>query len=129
VALDWCEREWGWNDLGNYFALLVNLTQLGNLEAYFLTGIPIVFEENHRPRPCLDHRALVADVGHNLVAYLVALLLYRHNVDARNDDTARWYMRWIKGEEESRAAAPADQRVGGYATTGVCYAAGRQPPR
>ena len=42
---------------------------------------------------------------HNLVAYLVTILLYRHNGDARNDDTARRYIRRVEGEEESWAAA------------------------
>jgi hypothetical protein len=68
--------------------------------------------ENHNPRPWLDNLAHAADGRHNLVAYLVARLLYWHNVAAGDDDTVRRYMRWVKGEEGSRAAA-VDQRVGG----------------
>jgi hypothetical protein len=37
------------DDLGNYYALLASLTQLGNPEACFLIEIPIIFEENHWP--------------------------------------------------------------------------------
>ena len=46
---------------------------------------------------------------HNLVAYLVTILLYRHNGDAHDNDTMRQYMRQVEGEEESRAAAVGDR--------------------
>ena len=49
VALDQCRRGLGWDDVGNYYALLSSLTQLSNSEACFLTGIQIVFKENHSP--------------------------------------------------------------------------------
>jgi hypothetical protein len=42
----------------------------------------MVFVDNHNPQPCLDDLSRVADGGNNVVAYLVAILLYR-----RNDDT------------------------------------------
>ena len=100
VAMHQCKRRLGWDDLGNYYAFLTSLTQLGNPEAYFLTG-PIIFEENHRPRPCLDNLASATDGEHNLAAYLVAILLYRHNGDAHDDDTMGQYMRRVEGEEES----------------------------
>jgi hypothetical protein len=45
-------------------------------------GIPIVFKENHRPRPCLDNLASAVDGRHNLAAYLVTILLFRNNGDA-----------------------------------------------
>jgi hypothetical protein len=38
-----------------------------------------------------------------VAAYLVTILLYNCNDDASDDDTARWYIRWFEGEEESRA--------------------------
>ena len=78
----------------------------------------MVFEETHKPWPCLNNLARATDGGHNLAAYLVAILLYRHNGDARDDDTTRGYMRWVEGKEESWATV-VDQRVGGYATRGV----------
>ena len=59
----------------------------------------MVFEETHNPRLCLDDLARAADGGHNLVAYLVTILLCRHNGDAHDDDTARRYMRRVEGEE------------------------------
>ena len=92
----------------DYYTLLASLTQVGNSDACFLTWIQTVFMENHSPRRCLNDLARAADSGHNLAAYLVTLLLYRHNGAAGDDDTARWYMRRVKGEEESRTVA-ADQ--------------------
>jgi hypothetical protein len=40
-----------------------------------------------------------------MAAYLVTIFLYRHNGDAGDDNTARWYMRWVEGEEESWVAS------------------------
>ena len=59
--------------------------------------------EKRSPQPCLNDLTYVADGGHNLAAYLVTILLYRHNGDAHDDDTARQYMRHVEGEEELRA--------------------------
>ena len=118
VALDQCRHGLGWDDVGNYHALLSSLIQLSNPEACFLTRIPMVFEETHRPWPCLDDLARTTNGGHNLAAYLVTILLYRHNGIARDDDTTRRYMRWVESKEESWATV-VDQRVGGYATRGV----------
>jgi hypothetical protein len=91
VALDQCRRRLRWDDVGDYYALLSSLTQLSNPEACFLTRIPMVFEETHRPWPCLDDLARAADGRNNLATYLVAILLYRHNGDAHDDDTTRRY--------------------------------------
>ena len=64
----------------------------------------MVFEETHMSQPCLDDLACAADSGHNLAAYLVTILLYRHNGDASDDNTMRRCMRRVEGEEESWAA-------------------------
>jgi hypothetical protein len=69
--------------------------------------------KNHSLQPCLDYPTRAADGGHNVAAYLVAIFLYRHNSDVGDDNTVRWYIRWVKGEEESRVAAVVDQLVGG----------------
>ena len=92
VALDQCRHGLGWDDVGNYYTLLSSLTQLSNPEASFLTRIPMVFEETHRPPPCLDDITCATNGGHNLVAYLVAILLYRHNGNTCDDGTMRRYM-------------------------------------
>ena len=75
--------------------------QVGNPEACFLIGLQTVFIEKHSPRPCLDNLVCATDGKHNLVAYLVILLHYRHNGNAGDDDTVRRYIRWVEGEEVS----------------------------
>ena len=55
--------------------------------------------EKRSPQPCIDDPIHAVDGRHNLVAYLVVILLYRHNGDASDDDTVRRYMRWVEGEE------------------------------
>jgi hypothetical protein len=98
------------NDLVNYFALLARLSQVNNLEACLLTRIQTIFTKNHSPQPCLDYLTRAADGKHKVAAYLVAIFLYRHNGDAGDDNTMRRYIRWVKGEEESRAVV--DKQVG-----------------
>ena len=49
VALHQCRCGLGWDEDGNYYALLSSLTQLGNLEACFLTRIQIIFMEKRSP--------------------------------------------------------------------------------
>ena len=105
LELDQFRHRRTWDDPVYYEALLASLTQVGNLEACFFTRIQTVFMEKHSPWPCLINLAYAANGEHNLVAYLVALLLYRHNGDAGDDDTARRYIRWVEGEEVLRVAA------------------------
>ena len=104
LALDRFRHGRTWDDPIDYEALLASLTQVSNPKACFLIGIQTIFMEKHSPRPYLDDLAHAADGGHNLVAYLVTLLLYRHNGNASDDDTVRQYMRRVEGEEESWAA-------------------------
>ena len=73
----------------DYYALLASLTHVDNMEACFLIGIQTIFMEKHSTQPCLNDLARVADSGHHLAAYLIALLLYRYNGDARDNDNAR----------------------------------------
>ena len=109
VVLDRCKHKArSSNDLINYFALLARLTQVDNPEACLLTGIQIIFVKNHSPHPCLDYLNRATNGGHNVVAYLVTIFLYRHNGNAGDDNTMRQYIRWVEGEEESWAAV-ADQ--------------------
>jgi len=89
LSLDWVRRgRMGANPV-NYYTLLASLTQVSNLEACFLTRIQTVFMEKHSPCPCLDDLARATDGEHNLAAYLVTLLLYRHNGDVSDKNTVR----------------------------------------
>ena len=68
LALDRFRRGRMSANLVNYYALLASLTQVGNPEALFLTGIQTIFMEKHNPRSCLDDLARAADGRHNLAA-------------------------------------------------------------
>jgi hypothetical protein len=73
------------------------LTVLGNPEACFFSGIKVVFMEN---RGYNDLRR-TAEGGHDAAAYLYAILLYRDNGGAVDDDTTKRYKRqsrWLSNE-------------------------------
>jgi hypothetical protein len=86
------EISWVWNPT-TYKAFLAMLTDPGNPEACFFSGIKAVFMENRR---CNNLRR-AAEVGHDAVAYLHIILLYRENGGAATDDTAKRYMRRVAG--------------------------------
>jgi hypothetical protein len=69
------------------------LTDLGNSEACFFSGIKIVFMENSG---CNDLQC-APEGGHNATAYPYAIFLYRNNGGAAVDDTVKWYMRRVAG--------------------------------
>jgi hypothetical protein len=81
---------WVWNPTA-YKAFLAMLTGLGNPKACFLSGIKAFFVEH---RGYNDLRR-ASEGGHDAVAYLYAILLYRDNGGAAADDTAKGYMRRV----------------------------------
>jgi hypothetical protein len=86
------EIFWVWDPIA-YKAFLAMLTNLGNLEACFFSGIKAVFMEN---RACNDLQR-VAEGGHDAAAYLYAILLYRDNGGAAADDTTKRYVSRVAG--------------------------------
>jgi hypothetical protein len=76
-----------------YKAFLAMLSDLGNPEACFLSKIKAFFNEH---RGYNDLRC-AAKGGHDVAAYLYAILLYRDNGSAATDDTAKGYMRRVVG--------------------------------
>jgi hypothetical protein len=86
------EISWVWNPTA-YRAFLAMLNGLGNPKACFLSGIKTFFIEH---RGYNDLRRAV-EGGHDAVAYLYAILLYRDNGGAAADDTAKGYMRRVAG--------------------------------
>jgi hypothetical protein len=83
------EITWVWNHTA-YKAFLAMLTGLGHPKACFLAGIKAFFME-HNDLRC------VAEGGHDVAAYLYAILLYSDNGSAVVDDTAKSYMRRVVG--------------------------------
>ncbi|KAG2611919.1 hypothetical protein PVAP13_4KG230705 [Panicum virgatum] len=95
-----------WNDSAAYAALLAHLTDIGNPETCYITGMNKVFS-NGMPeaRPFIIELAHAAKCRHNVVAYVAAILLFRANTGADDDQAARWYMHQVEGEEEVMAGA------------------------
>jgi hypothetical protein len=69
------------------------LSGLGNPEACFLSGIKAIFIKH---RGYNDLRR-ATEGGHDAVAYLYSILLYRDNGGATADDTVKGCMRWVAG--------------------------------
>jgi hypothetical protein len=82
-----------WNPTA-YKAFLAMLSGLGNPEACFLSRIKAFFIEH---RGYNDLRR-AAEGGHDAAAYLYAILLYRDNGGAVDDDTTKGYMRRVTGD-------------------------------
>jgi TPR repeat protein len=86
------EISWVWNPIA-YKEFLAMLSNLGNPEACFLSGIKAFFIE-HRG---YNNLWRAAEGGHDAAAYLYAILLYRDNGGAAADDTAKGNMRRVAG--------------------------------
>jgi hypothetical protein len=69
------------------------LSDLGNPEACFLSGIKAFFIE-HRG---YDDLWRATEGGHDVAACLYAILLYRDNGGVADDDTEKRYMRRVAG--------------------------------
>jgi hypothetical protein len=93
------EISWVWNPTA-YKAFLAMLSGLGNPEASFLSGIKAFFIEH---RGYNDLRR-AAKGGHDAVAYLYAILLYKDNGGAAADNTAKGYMRQVAGGDSTMSS-------------------------
>jgi hypothetical protein len=91
----------------DYHALLnTRLASVGNLEAYFLIGLRPIFMEACRSLTSLiEWLQHFAKAGHKLGMYVYALVLYRSNTDADNDDIARGLLRKLGGANKAGSAA------------------------
>jgi hypothetical protein len=61
----------------------------------------IPFGENYNLRSSIAKLEEAAQTRHNVVAYVAAMVLYRANGSAGDDDIVRRYIRHVEGEEES----------------------------
>jgi hypothetical protein len=91
VALEWFADDMAWHHPNGYGILVARLTSVSNPEACFITRIEVIFHGPViRPLPVLDENLeRAAAGGHNVVAYVAALLLYLANGGASVGDTAR----------------------------------------
>ncbi|RLN12243.1 hypothetical protein C2845_PM09G12710 [Panicum miliaceum] len=109
VALGWFADDMSWDDPVGYATLVGHLTKVSNPEACFLTGMEVAFRKGTPLVPvCTVELQHAAEFGHNLAAYVAAILLYRANDGAVRDHAARWYMRQVEGKEEAAAASHGD---------------------
>uniref|UniRef100_K3YL63 Uncharacterized protein n=1 Tax=Setaria italica TaxID=4555 RepID=K3YL63_SETIT len=83
-----------------YATLLTHLTLIGNPDVCFYAKIPSLYELS---------RAVAG--GHNTEAYLVTIILYRNNGGTGDDDTTRWYVKRIEGEEDSTMSGGSGPRM------------------
>ena len=89
-----------WNNRTAYAALFAHLTDIDNPEAFYITRMNNVFSKGTpRAWPCIVELARAAERGHNVAAYVAAILLFRANTGADDDQAARWYMRQVEAEE------------------------------
>jgi len=95
-----------WIDRAANAALLADLTNIGNPEACYMTGMMNVFSKGTpKARPCIVELARAAERGHNVAAYVATILLFRANTGADDNQAARRYMLQVEGEEEVVAGA------------------------
>ncbi|KAG2571489.1 hypothetical protein PVAP13_7KG378600 [Panicum virgatum] len=95
-----------WRDRAAYAALLADLTDIGNLEACYMTGMMNVFSKGTpEARPCIIELAHATERGHNVAAYVAAILLFRANTGADDNQAVRQYKRQVEGVEEVVAGA------------------------
>jgi hypothetical protein len=92
VALERFVIELQWNDRKGYDALLDCLTPIRNPKACFLSGMDILFRENYSSWSSIAKLEETAQAGHNVAAYIAAMVLYRANGGVGDDDTARRYI-------------------------------------
>jgi hypothetical protein len=85
VALERFAVELQWNDRKGYDALLDFLTRIRNPEACLLSGMDILFGENYTSRSSIAKLEEAAQAGHNVAAYIAAMVLYRANGGAGCD--------------------------------------------
>jgi hypothetical protein len=64
----------------------------------------ILFGENYSSRSSITNLEEAAQAEHNVAAYVAAMVFYKANCGAGEDDTTRRYIRQDKGEDESAAA-------------------------
>jgi hypothetical protein len=86
------EISWVWNPTA-YKAFLAMLSGLGNSESCFLSGIKGFYIKQRG----YNDLGRAAEGGHDVAAYLYAILLYRDKGNTAGDDTAKGYMKQVTG--------------------------------
>uniref|UniRef100_K3YYR5 Uncharacterized protein n=1 Tax=Setaria italica TaxID=4555 RepID=K3YYR5_SETIT len=86
-----------WLDPDRYYNLIALLVGVANPQACTLKGIADFFAGTD---PFLNELSHTTAGGHNVGAYLYALMLYRNNVGATDNDIAKMYIRRFECEDD-----------------------------
>ena len=85
--------------------LIIRLASFGNPEACFYAGMHTVFvEDRDALMPRLDMLEHSTVVGHDVVVFVLSLMLHMSNSGAGNDNIVRRLLRKVEGDEVSLAA-------------------------
>jgi hypothetical protein len=79
------------------------MTHKRNPRACFHYEMDILLGKTYSSRPSIAKLEEASQARHNVATYVAAMVLYRANGSAGDDDTARRYIRQVEGEEESAA--------------------------
>ncbi|CAN6169505.1 unnamed protein product [Urochloa humidicola] len=104
--------------------LIGKLAEVGNEEACFRDGLRIIFDvyRSELDFP-LDNLKSTAHKGHNLMAYMLTLCLYRCNCRAVDDEKAKALKRKLEGEDGPGAVAAGGGGVRRRWTNNACVVA------
>ncbi|KAG2561495.1 hypothetical protein PVAP13_8KG163601 [Panicum virgatum] len=87
-----------WRDRAAYATLLAHPTDIGNSEACYMTGMKNIFSKvTPEARPCIVELAHTAERRPNVAAYVAAILLFRANTGADDDQATMRYNRQVEG--------------------------------
>jgi hypothetical protein len=93
--------DWGlFYSFEYYTQLITKLVNVGNAEACFFAGLLAAFLEEHGSlTPRLNMLERSSEAGHVLAIDVLSLLLHRSNGGVAKDDSARWLLRKVEGNE------------------------------
>uniref|UniRef100_K4AKT7 F-box domain-containing protein n=1 Tax=Setaria italica TaxID=4555 RepID=K4AKT7_SETIT len=93
-----------WLNPDRYYNLLALMVGVANPQACTLKGIADFFTGTN---PSLNEVSCAAAGGHNVGAYLYALMLYMNNAGAADDDIAKMYIHRLECKDDSVAIGSA----------------------
>ena len=86
--------------------LTTRLANMGNLEAYILTGLHPIFVKARRSlMPPIERLEHSTKAGHKLGMNVFTLVLYRPNTGGGNDDIAQCLLRELEGADKAGLAS------------------------
>uniref|UniRef100_K3ZDJ3 Uncharacterized protein n=1 Tax=Setaria italica TaxID=4555 RepID=K3ZDJ3_SETIT len=113
-----------WLDPDRYYNVLALLVGVVNPQACTLKGIADFFTGTD---PSLNKLSHATVGGHNVGAYLYALMLYRKNAGAADDDIVKMYIRRLECEDDSVAIGSVCREEAAYLVNSVTWCMHGEP--